>query len=72
MVQDQALPEQLPQQLPQVPQQPVQILQQSLQGPQYIMQTRRTHKDEITLALLSKLLLHEKLARNKDIEEKKF
>jgi hypothetical protein len=63
MVQEQMLPEDLQQQPPQVPQQPP-------QGPQQIIRLHRTHVDEITSDLLSKLSLSEKLARNKNIEEK--
>ena len=46
--------------------------QQPLQDPQQIqiVRLRRTHKDELISSFLSKLSLREKLAMNKEIEEK--
>jgi hypothetical protein len=41
-----------------------------LQATQNPIRLRRTHKDDLISSLLSKLSLREKLATNKDIEEK--
>ena len=49
---------------------PVQLPVQPLPDQQNFVRIRRTHKDELISSLISKLSLREKLATNKDIEEK--